>query len=234
MTGDGPVGYYLSKVYKSKWFSSDIELEAGCGIVPIEYKNTSLIHAWQWAIGLEWYLLVEDPWRVVMSTDHPNGGSFLAYPADHPPADGPDLPAGHAQDLAGRKVREQTVLWPTSTASTTLSEIAIITRAGPARILGLKNKGHLGVGADADVTIYTPDAESDETMFELPRYVIKAGRIIVEQGEIREETYGKTLHVAPEYDRDVEPDIRDWFEDAYSIRWRNYPVDETVHRRITK
>ena len=80
MTGDGPVGYYLSKLYKSKWFSSDTECEAGCGIVPIEYKNTSLIHAWQWAIGLEWYLMVDDPWRVVMSTDHPNGGSFLAYP----------------------------------------------------------------------------------------------------------------------------------------------------------
>ena len=80
MTADGPVGYYLSKLYKTKWFSADTELEEGCGVVPIEYKNTSLIHAWQWAIGLEWYLLVEDPWRVVMTTDHPNGGSFLAYP----------------------------------------------------------------------------------------------------------------------------------------------------------
>jgi formylmethanofuran dehydrogenase subunit A len=37
-----------------------------------------------------------------------------------------------------------------------LYEIAIITRAGPARMLGLKHKGHLGVGADADITIYTP------------------------------------------------------------------------------
>ena len=55
-------------------------MEAGCGIAPIEYKNKSLVHALQWAIGLEWYLLVDDPWRVVMSTDHPNGGSFLAYP----------------------------------------------------------------------------------------------------------------------------------------------------------
>ena len=50
-------------------------------------------------------------------------------------------------------------------------------------------------------------------MFELPRYVIKAGRVIVEQGEIREDTYGKTLHVAPEYDRDVEPDISRWFDE---------------------
>ena len=92
-------------------------------------------------------------------------------------------------------------------------------------MLGLKHKGHLGIGADADVTIYTPDANA-ETMFALPRLVIKAGRILVEQGEIREESIGKTLHVAPEYDRDVEADIRDWFEDAYSIRWRNYPVDD--------
>jgi formylmethanofuran dehydrogenase subunit A len=46
-----------------------------------------------------------------------------------------------------------------------------------------------------------------ETMFELPRYVIKSGVVIVEQGEIRLEFYGKTLHVAPEYDHEIDPDI---------------------------
>jgi formylmethanofuran dehydrogenase subunit A len=222
MTGDGPVGYYLSKVYKSKWYSSDVELESGCGIVPIEYKNTSLIHAWQWAIGLEWYLMVQDPWRVVMSTDHPNGGSFLAYPQIIRML----MDRTYRKDMlksAPSKVREQSALADLD-REYTLSEIAIITRAGPARILGLKNKGHLGAGADADITIYTPDA-NQETMFALPRLVIKAGQIIVEQGEIREETQGKTLHVAPEYDRDVESDIQRWFEKSYSIQWRNYPVD---------
>ena len=227
MTGDGPLGYFLSKVYKSKWFSSDTELEAGCGIVPIEYKNTSLIHAWQWAFGLEWYLMVEDPWRVVMSTDHPNGGSFQAYPQIIRLL----MDRTYRQDMlktvlhllrwlaAFRRPRHRGIL----------SEIAIITRAGPARILGLKNKGHLGPGADADITIYTPDP-NQETMFELPRFVVKSGRVIVEHGEIREETYGKTLHVAPEYDRDVEPDIKRWFEESYSIQWRNYPVDvEFLH-----
>jgi formylmethanofuran dehydrogenase subunit A len=221
MTGDGPVGYYLSKVYKSKWFSSDTELEAGCGIVPIEYKNTSLIHAWQWAIGLEWYLSVDDPWRVVMSTDHPNGGSFLAYPQIIRAL----MDRTYRQDLlksVPRKVRERTALADLD-RQYTLSEIAIITRAGPARILGLTHKGHLGPGADADITIYTPDS-NPETMFELPRFVIKTGQVIVEQGEIRAETYGKTLHVAPAYDRDVDRDIQQWFEKSYSIQWRNYPV----------
>ena len=206
MTGDGPVGYYLSKVYKSKWFSSDTECEAGCGIVPIEYKNTSLIHAWQWAIGLEWYLMVDDP---VAGRDEHRPSQRRVVPglsADHPLAHGPDLPARHAQDRAAPRCASKAP-WPISIASTRCRRSRSSRGPGPARILGLKHKGHLGPGADADITIYTPDA-NQETMFALPRFVIKSGRIIVEQGEIREETYGKTLHVAPEYDRDIEKDIK--------------------------
>jgi formylmethanofuran dehydrogenase subunit A len=99
----------------------------------------------------------------------------------------------------------------------------------PARILGLPRKGHLGPGADADITIYTPDP-NQESMFELPRYVVESRHVIVEQGEIREELDGKTLHVAPAYDRDIEPDIQDWIEESYSIQWRNYPVDDAYIR----
>jgi formylmethanofuran dehydrogenase subunit A len=112
----------------------------------------------------------------------------------------------------------------------TLGEIAIITRAGPARILGLAHKGHLGPGADADITIYTPH-EDKQQMFELPRYVIKSGRIIVEEGEIRQDHLGKTLHVAPAYDAGIEQTIADWFEQFYSVRFRNYPVgDQYLHQ----
>jgi formylmethanofuran dehydrogenase subunit A len=221
MTGDGPLGYYLSNVYKTKWFSADVEMESGCGIAPIEYRNKSLVHALQWAIGLEWYLMVEDPWRVVMSTDHPNGASFLAYPQI----------VRLLMDRTYRRDVLKTVNPAVAERSQladldreySLNEICIITRAAPARILGLKNKGHLGAGADADITIYTPDADQ-EKMFELPRFVIKSGRVMVEQGDIREPMCGKTLHVAPEYDVGIETDIAAWFERYYSVRFRNYPV----------
>ena len=199
-------------------------MESGCGVTPIKYRNKSLVHALQWAIGLEWYLLVEDPWRVVMSTDHPNGGSFLAYPQIIRLL----MDRSYRRDILKKcpaQVAERSTLADLD-REYTLNEIAIITRAGPARILGLQNKGHLGIGADADVTIYTPH-ENVETMFALPRIVIKAGRVIVEQGEIREPIDGKTIHVAAEYDRDVESDIRRWFESCYSIQWANYPVDES-------
>jgi formylmethanofuran dehydrogenase subunit A len=224
MTGDGPLGYFLHQVYGRKWFSSDTELEAGCGIVPITYKDKSRVHALQWAIGLEWYLLVEDPWRVAMSTDHPNGGSFLAYPEI----------IALLMDRTRREemlkkinpcVKEGSTL-PQLTREYTLNEIAIITRAAPARMLGLERKGHLGVGADADITIYTPDPDYQK-MFELPRHVIHHGEIVVEQGDIRRTFEGKLLHVAPAYDEGAVGDIQEWFEQFYSIQFANYPVDES-------
>ena len=223
MTGDGPLGYYLHQIYGTKWYSGDTELESGCGIVPIEYKQKSLVHAWQWAVGLEWYLTVNDPWRIAMSTDHPNGGSFLAYPEiirllmDS---------AYRREIVAGlpRVVREQSVLRDLD-REYSLREICILTRAAPARILGLKSKGHLGPGADADLTLYAPKANRAE-MFQLPRYVIKGGRTIVDDAQVQPPISGKTLHVAPEFDEERESRIAEWFNQHYTIRFNNYAVDE--------
>jgi formylmethanofuran dehydrogenase subunit A len=167
--------------------------------------------------------MVNDPWRVAMSTDHPNGGSFLAYPQIIRLLMDRNYRA-EAIAQAHPLVRERSQLGDLD-REYSLNEIAIITRAGPARILGLHRKGHLGPGADADITIYTPH-ENKETMFELPRYVIKAGQVLVEEGEIRAEHFGKTHFVRPDYDRQFESEIADWFEQYYSIRFRNYPVSD--------
>jgi len=223
MTGDGPLGYYLHKVTGKKWFNADTEMEAGCGIVPIVYKEKSVVHALQWAIGLEWYLLVNDPWQVAMSTDHPNGGAFLAYPEI-------------IQLLMDRTYREELLkklpegvrdrcLLPDLTREYTLQEIAIITRAGPARMLGLAHKGSLGVGADADITIYTP-GENIKAMFEFPRYVLKAGEIVIEKGEFRTIPFGPTWHSCPTYDPGVLTHVKPWFEQNYTIAFGNYPVED--------
>lgn len=221
MTGDGPLGYYLHKVTGNKWFSGDTELESGCGIVPIEYRDKNLIHSIQWAVGLEWYLLMQDPWRVAMSTDHPNGGAFLRYP---------ELiqllmdPAYRREVVRGLppKILQRTVLADLDRAYS-LYEIAIITRAAPARILGLHHKGHLGVGADGDVTIYSPQSDI-QRMFALPRWVIKAGEIVVEDGEIRAEKFGSTIHATPSFDEGILPDLEAWFAEHYSVSFANYPV----------
>lgn len=223
MTGDGPLGYYLHKITGRKWTNAETEMEAGCGIVPITYKEKSFVHALQWAVGLEWYLLMSDPWRVAMSTDHPNGGSFLAYPEVVQLLMSRDYRREVLRRVPPRVLERSTLRDLDREYS--LYEIAIITRAAPARILGLPHKGHLGVGADADVTVYTAGSDRRE-MFELPRYVIKAGEFVVEEGEIRQEVYGRTLHVEPGYDDGVLPDVRRWFESHYTMQFANYPVDD--------
>ena len=223
MTGDGPLGYFLHKVMGRKWFSGDTEMEAGCGIVPITYRDKSYVHSLQWAIGLEWYLLMDDLWRIAMSTDHPNGASFLAYPEIISLLMDRTLREDVLKGLPA-KVRERCTLGDL-TREYTLNEIAIITRAAPARILGLLRKGHLGPGADADVTIYNPNSDIQK-MFEIPRYVLRGGEIVVEDGEIRKLYEGKLLHVAPDYDLEALPDIQEWFEKYYSIGFRNYPLED--------
>ena len=154
MTADSPVGYYLHRVTGRRWTNADTELEAGCGVVPIEYKEKSFVHALQWAIGLEWFLLVQRP--LASRPDHrsPQRRGICRLSRDRSTADGRD----YRREVLGRvpaKVKSRSILADLD-REYTLSEIAIVTRAGPARILGLKNKGHLGPGADADVTIYTP------------------------------------------------------------------------------
>jgi formylmethanofuran dehydrogenase subunit A len=222
ITADGPVEYLLHKSSGRRWVNIDIELETGCGIVPFVYKDKAAVSALQWAIGLELFLLSQDPWRVVLSTDHPNGGSFLSYPAliqllmDHGVRQerlkqvNPRLLAGSA--LADGLDREYT-----------LNEIAIITRAGPARLLGLKHRGHLGPGADADVTVYARNPDIAE-MFASPRYVVKGGRLMVEEGQLRRAPPGHRLRVQPSYDEQLLPDLKRYFEAYSTVAFDNYPV----------
>jgi formylmethanofuran dehydrogenase subunit A len=105
----------------------------------------------------------------------------------------------------------------------TLNEIAIVTRAGPARILGLRQKGHLGVGADADVTIYARDTDIAK-MFSSPRFVLKAGQLVVDEGQLRRAPQGRRLHVRPPYDEGILRDVRKHFDDYGTVAFDNYAV----------
>src|SRR5213083_2324971 len=158
VTADGPVEHLLYASSGRRWVNIDIELETGCGIVPYAYKETAAVAALQWAVGLELFLLADDPWRVVLSTDHPNGGTFLSYPELIRLL----MDRGYRDDrlkAVNQKLLVGSALLDGLPREYTLGEIAIVTRAGPARLLGLKTKGHLGPGADADVTIYASDPD---------------------------------------------------------------------------
>jgi len=224
MTADVRVGQMLHELTGRKWVDADLELSGGCGIVPFEYRERNVVHGMQWAAGLELLLLARDPWRLVLSTDHPNGGTFLSYPR-------------LLRLLMDRAFRDEQIarLKPESLAGSALAdglareyslyEMAIVTRAAPARLLGLAAKGHLGPGADADVAIYAPDADA-ERMFTTPRHVLKGGVRVAEDGQLRRETAGRTLHVAREHDPSIEPAMRRALEDGGSLAFEDYLVRE--------
>ena len=223
VTADSPVEHLLYASSGRKWVNVDTELETGCGIVPYSYREKAAVAALQWAVGLELFLLARDPWRVVLSTDHPNGGTFLSYPElirllmDR---------AYRDERLKGvnQKLLAGSALLDGLTREYTLGEIAIVTRAGPARLLGLSHKGHLGPGADADVTVYAADADRAK-MFAAPRYVIKGGTIVVEEGQLRRTPAGARLAVRPNYDAAVKKDLKRFFDDYATVAFENYGAE---------
>jgi formylmethanofuran dehydrogenase subunit A len=226
-SGDSMRQYAISKnASPKKSVIMDIECDAGCGVVPMRYRDKSYVNALQWAIGLETFLLTEDPWRIFLTTDHPNGAPFYTYPHlirllmdrgfrnDMLQKINPDAAA---MSIVGSLTREYT-----------LDEIAIMTRAGPARSLGLKDRGHLGVGANADITVYRDDADR-EAMFATPALVFKNGELIVRDGKIVKVVQGATHVARPDYDRAIEKPLKDYFERYHTMRMENFKVgDEEV------
>ena len=200
----------------------DVENETGCGIVPYTYKERNLVNAVQWAVGLELLLLIDDPWRIFLTTDHPNGGCFWRYPELIRLLMNADFRRECVKRLPA-KAQKRIVLADLD-REYTLSEIAIITSAGPARALGLSQKGHLGVGADADIAIYDENPDGG-LMFEHPRYVIKGGEVVVEEEQIRAVTQGREFIVRPAFDEQIEEYLRPLFEKVYTMSFDNYPVE---------
>ena len=223
ITADGPWQHLLHRLTGHKWGNLDVENETGCGIVPYTYTQGNVVNAVQWAVGLELLLLIDNPWRIFLTTDHPNGACFWRYPEV----------IRLLMDVEYRRVCLNT-LPPTALKRIvladldrqyTLSEIAIITSAGPARALGMSQKGHIGEGADADLTLYQENSDAG-LMFECPRYVIKGGDIVVEEGEIRTVVDGRSFIVEPAYDEEIEKYLRPEFEKLYTTSFDNYPVEQ--------
>jgi formylmethanofuran dehydrogenase subunit A len=222
ITADGPWEHALHKLTGRKWSNVDVENETGCGIVPYTYKEQSAVNAVQWAAGLELLLLIDDPWRIFLTTDHPNGGTFWRYPEIIRLLRDADYRRERLKKVPAR-ARERMVL-PDLDREYSLSEIAIITSAGPARALGLSQKGHLGAGADADLVLHEEHPATGLT-FEQPRYVIKGGEIVVENGEIRAVTEGREFIARPGFDPQIAGYLRPLFEKVYTMSFDNYPVE---------
>ena len=241
MTADGPWQYTLYELSGNKWINHDVETETGSGIVPFRYRRKSYVHAVMWSIGLELALLVNDPWRIYLTTDHPNGAPFTTYPRIIS-----WLMSAEAREKTLKRINSKAAcrsLLPSIDREYTFSEIAIITRAGQAGALGLKWKGHLGVGADADIAIYNIDPkriDPSKDYMEVRRafmnaaYTIKSGEIVAVNGRIVKSSMGRTIWVdaekSPRIDaelhRRAHEDLKRKFREYWTVEFENYMIQE--------
>ncbi len=243
MTGDAPFEFILYHLTRWKWSFADIETEGAAGIVPYRYRKKNYVNTIQWAIGLEVVLLAKDLWRVFLTTDHPNGGPFTSYPKVIA-----WLVSKKAREDLMKEVNQRALkktALPAIDRELTLYDIAIMTRASPAKLLGLeKEKGHLGIGADADIAIYdidpnkvdiSKDYEKVIKAFRRAYYTIKDGEIIVKEGRVVKTVYGKTYYVNPEIPEDLSKEIKKYISEKfrlyYSISLDNYIIAEDELRK---
>jgi formylmethanofuran dehydrogenase subunit A len=212
----------------------DIECEAGCGVVPFRYRHRQFVHSLQWAIGLELFLMVDDPARVLLTTDHPNGGPFTSYP--------------HLiRLLMDRSFRETALaeIDPDAAAASqlagigreyTLEEIAVMTRSAPARLLGLADQGTLATGSVADVVVYEEQADR-QAMFASPRWVIRRGRVFgrellqgpprtIDASEPNDSAAKVTHTVRPNYDRKSLPQLMKIHAESASFSLPNVEISD--------
>jgi formylmethanofuran dehydrogenase subunit A len=236
MTADGPFQLILSQLSGHKWVNSDIEAETGGGIVPFKYRKSNYVNAIQWSNGLEIPLLIKDPWKIFMTTDHPNGGPFTSYPRVLA-----WLYSKKARDATQKKCnaksKKKSIL-ASIDRELTLYELAIMTRAGTARALNMPNKGHLGIGADGDVAIFNINPEkldiakkfrTARKAFTKAAYTIKAGEVIVKDGEVLQHVEGKTrwADITMKNPLQITEEVRQKFRETYSIEFENYPIDRS-------
>ena len=235
MTADGPWQFTLYELSGNKWVNHDVETETGGGIVPFRYKRKSYVHAMMWSIALELALLIDDPWKIFLTTDHPNGAPFTTYPLIIS-----WLMSKSAREKMLKKINKRARrrgLLSNIDREYSLYEIAIATRAGQAKALGLKHKGHLGIGADADIAIYNLNPEKFELSkkprhvrkaFEKSAYTIKDGDIVSKDGVIVKSITGRTMwvNVKVSSSMDIKPEFKRKFKDYWTIEYDNYFIPD--------
>ena len=239
MTADGPMEFNLYCLHHNKWSNHDVELETGSGIIPVLYSKKSLVNCVMWAIGLELALFTKNPYQCLLATDNPNGAPFVKYPEiigllmskRYRDEEFSTLHDGTGQRTSIAAI-DREMDW---------NEIAIMTRAGQAKALGIaaQGKGHLTPGAEADLAIYPikcrdvdPATEYRKVVegFQKTRFTIKRGRVVARDGDVIVEGANSTFWVNPavpdEHNVAHDTEFVKKFEEYYTVRMSNYPVQD--------
>jgi formylmethanofuran dehydrogenase subunit A len=239
MTADAPMEFDLHQLNGLKWANKDIELETASGIVPFIYSGKAPVASLQWAIGLELFLKVEDPWQVCMTTDHPNAGPFIRYPRIISWLMSSDRRMEMIENKEVHPWAERRTSLATLDRDYTFSDIATISRAAPAKIHGFQDRGALTPGYNADIAVYdinpndidpAKEYAAIEKGFSAAMYTIKDGQILVKDGEVVKikpsQTIWTNVQGFENEEKAVLEKIMPDFNRYYTVKFENYKVHD--------
>ncbi len=235
MTADGPFQFNLQSLNDLKWINADVEMETGSGIVPFIYHKNHPVNSIQWAVGLELALQVDNPEKVIMTTDHPNGGPFTSYPQVITWLVSKEARNEVLEEVHPNVQKGSTL--PCLDRELDLNDIAMMSRSTSAKVLGMTDRGHLGPGAVGDVAVYdldpddvdlSRDYEKVKDAFTNVDCCVKDGEVVVKNGDVKKDKYGKTFWVDAEVPEKVEKrvneDVKKKFKKYYTVNIDNYPT----------
>ena len=239
MTADAPMEYDLFKLSGLKWTNKDIECETAAGIIPCIYSGKNPVNTLQWAIGLELFLHIDDPWKVCLTTDHPNAGPYTRYPRIISWLMSNQRRMEMIENREVHKWAEKRTTLATLDREYDFYDIATISRAAPARIYGFTDRGALTPGYRADIAVYdinpndidpSREAAAIEEGFNVAEYTIKDGQILVKDKEIVKVKESQNIWVNvkgwEQNEQKVINNIMPFFTQYYSVKWENYPVHD--------
>ena len=199
-----------------------------------------------WANGVDLALKIKNKWQVQLSVNFPNYSSISKVPQISSWLLSNKAREDFMQDFSSEFLKDNTI--SSNNESLSFFEYVIITRASPAKSLGIGDiKGNLGIGADGDLNIIDLNLKKENIhnnyqsvidAFSNLNYVIKSGKIIKKDQNLDLTSKGKIFWTEgiPKKDRDtfVLNKKKEFYEKYYSSFYKSIKVNlkEGVLRKV--
>jgi formylmethanofuran dehydrogenase subunit A len=185
--------------YEYSLISSAVEFEGDTFATLRNFDKKNIQNCILWANGIDLALRVDNKWQLQFSVNYPNYANINNVPEITTWLVSKDARDKFMTGMNNEFLSNNTL--QDNDKTLTFNEYIIITRASPAKSLGLGNiKGSLGEGADADLNILDLNINEIDISTEYEQlknalsnieYVIKSGEIIKQKEKINLAHQGK-------------------------------------------
>ncbi|TFG25359.1 MAG: hypothetical protein EU529_01405 [Promethearchaeota archaeon] len=229
-----------------KLIRAAVEFEGDTFATFRNFDKKNIANCYLWANALDLSLRIKNIWQMQFSINFPNYANITDVPEIATWLVSKTTRDNFMKDMNSEFLKDNSLI--NNDKTLTFNEIVILTRASPAKSLGLGSiKGNLGVGADADINIIdlnindidiSKNPNSIKTALSNIEYVIKAGNIIKEQEKIDLSPQGKIFWSQGKLEKEDKSLImkmkREFYEKFGSIFYDSLKisVEKTLLREI--